>query len=64
MSGQKDKAMSVVISGMTSRQANQMRAEIGVAKDRIAPNARATCAIGNKDDIKKGLQSANRKLLK
>ena len=43
MENKKDKAMVVVISGLTSNQAGQLTKEFTKAKDKYAPKARGTC---------------------
>lgn len=51
MENKKDKAMVVVISGLTSNQAGQLTKEFTKAKDKYAPKARGTIARGSKENV-------------
>lgn len=51
MENKKDKAMVVVISGLTSNQAGQLTKEFTKAKEKYAPKARGTIAKGLMENV-------------
>lgn len=51
MAGKKDKNVVCVTTNLTDTQAAQLVSEFAKAKNRIAPNARSTAAITNKEGI-------------
>ena len=56
MENKKDKAMVVVISGLTSNQAGQLTKEFTKAKDKYAPKARGTIAKGSMENVENMIQ--------
>ena len=63
MAGKKDKAMVVVIGGLTDNQAAEMTKEIQKAKRRYAPNARATMGVTQREEIGKLIQKGQKKCI-
>ncbi|HOO25267.1 MAG TPA: hypothetical protein PKW24_01495 [Clostridiales bacterium] len=57
MAGKKDQSVVAVIDGLTKTQAANISSDILKAKNKHAPEARGTAAIGNRFDIKKNLVS-------
>ncbi|GHV10552.1 hypothetical protein FACS1894219_00190 [Clostridia bacterium] len=57
MAGQKDQSVVAVIDGLTQTQAANITSDIIKAKNKHAPEARATAVSGNRLDIGKNLSS-------
>lgn len=64
MAGKKDQSVVATIHGLTSTQAANIQRDIIKAKDKHAPNARATMAKGNTQDVGRMLDVGNKTIEK
>lgn len=62
MAGKKDKAVVVVLSGLTDNQAAQMIKDIMKAKQKNAPLSRGTIASGSMSSVSGLLQNGTKQI--
>ena len=59
MAGKKNQKLVAVIDGVTKTQAANIQADILKSKNKHAPHARATAAVGSRDDVGKLIGSSH-----